>query len=177
MATNERSGLKDFLASISTIKGDLSNITAPPFLLASQSTVQFPSYWSENPPLFVGPAKESDPLKRTVLVLKWFLAALKRQQYAGRDPSEGVKKPLNAFLGEVFCAKWEDEEGETRIVSEQVRCVLADHRRWHKRAQCTDTPLSHHPPITACYLWNDKHGVRVGTSSFDPRFKTDLGLG
>ena len=121
MATDERSGLKDFISSIATIKGDLSNITAPPFLLASQSTVQFPSYWSENPPLFVGAAKEPDPLKRTVLVLKWFLAALKRQQYAGREPSEGVKKPLNAFLGEVFLAKWEDEQGVTRIVSEQVR--------------------------------------------------------
>jgi hypothetical protein len=88
----------------------------------------------------VAPAKEPDPLKRTVLVLKWFLAALKRQQYAGRDPSEGVKKPLNAFLGEVFTAKWEDEDGATRIVSEQV---------------------SHHPPITACYLWNERHGVHA----------------
>lgn len=123
MATENRSGLKDFIASISTIKGDLSNITAPPFLLATQSTVQFPSYWAENPKLLVAPAKEPDPLKRTVLVLKWFLAALKRQQYAGRDPSEGIKKPLNAFLGEVFLAKWEDDEGLTRIISEQVRYV------------------------------------------------------
>nr|GFD56721.1 hypothetical protein [Tanacetum cinerariifolium] len=47
----------------------------------------------------------------------------------------------NAFLGELFMGRWEDEElGETRLVSEQV---------------------SHHPPITACYIWNDKHGVRA----------------
>jgi len=65
---------------------------------------------------------------------------LKRQQYAGRDEKDGVKKPLNAFLGELFFAEWSDEMGETKLISEQV---------------------SHHPPITACYLWNDQHGVRA----------------
>jgi hypothetical protein len=57
--------------------------------------------------------------------LKWFLAALKRQQHAGRDPSAGVKKPLNAFLGELFFAEWPDSEfGVTKLISEQVRYAL-----------------------------------------------------
>lgn len=73
-------------------------------------------------------------------MLKWFLASLRGQQYAGRDPSDGVKKPLNAFLGEIFVGELGSEGNETRIVSEQV---------------------SHHPPVTACYLWNAKHGVRA----------------
>ena len=107
--------------SIATIKGDLSNITAPPFLLASQSTVEFPSYWAEHPSIFVAPASEPDPQKRALLVLRWFLAALKRQQYAGRDENAGVKKPLNAFLGELFFAQWQDQSGVTKLVSEQVR--------------------------------------------------------
>jgi hypothetical protein len=69
------------------------------------------------------------------------MGSLRNQQYAGRSEEEGVKKPLNAFLGELFLGKWEDEElGETRLVSEQV---------------------SHHPPITACYIWNDKYGIRA----------------
>lgn len=151
MATTERSALKDFLAvceivtkclyiyiyhgspspfqhtsntvfqSIATIKGDLSNITAPPFLLGSQSTVELPSYWAENPSNLVAPASEPDPEKRALLVLRWFLASLKRQQYAGRDEKDGVKKPLNAFLGELFFAQWKDESGITKLVSEQVR--------------------------------------------------------
>jgi hypothetical protein len=76
-----------------------------------------------------------------VLVLKWFLASLRRQQYAGRDPSTGVKKPLNAFLGELFFAEWSEEGcGVTKLVSEQV---------------------SHHPPITACRLWNKDFGISV----------------
>jgi hypothetical protein len=73
-------------------------------------------------------------------VLKWFLASLRGQQYAGRDPKDGVKKPLNAFLGEIFVGEIGDKGDETRLVSEQV---------------------SHHPPVTACYLWNAKHGVRA----------------
>ena len=72
--------------------------------------------------------------------MKWFLSSLKGQQYAGRDPSDGVKKPLNAFLGEVFTGSCGSPDDETHLVSEQV---------------------SHHPPVTACYLWNDKAGIRA----------------
>lgn len=136
-----RSALKDFLASIATISGDLSNITAPPFLLAENSTVEIPQYWCDHAHLFVRQAWGETEEQRALNVLESFMSALRNQQYAGRDESEGVKKPLNAFLGEMFLGRWEDEElGETRLVSEQV---------------------SHHPPITACYIWNDKHGVRA----------------
>lgn len=75
-----------------------------------------------------------------MLVLRWFLIALKGQQYAGRDPEQGIKKPLNAFLGELFLAEWNDKAGKTKLVSEQV---------------------SHHPPVTACCLWNEEHGVKA----------------
>jgi len=68
------------------------------------------------------------------------LACLKRQQYAGQDVDAGIKKPLNAFLGELFFAEWDDEGSVTKLVSEQV---------------------SHHPPITACRLWNEEAGVEV----------------
>jgi hypothetical protein len=137
--SENRSTLREFLASIATISGDLSNITAPPFVLATQSTTELPQYWAEHPSILVAPASEPDPQKRALLVLKWFLSSLKNQQYAGRSEKEGVKKPLNAFLGELFIAHW-DDEGVTRLISEQV---------------------SHHPPVTACCLWNEKHGVRA----------------
>jgi hypothetical protein len=117
----------------------LSNITAPPFLLAEHSTVEIPQYSANHPKLFVAPALAKTPEERALRILKWFLGSLKNQQYAGQDPSDGVKKPLNAFLGELFLGSFKDEEaGETRLVSEQV---------------------SHHPPVTACYLRNDKYGV------------------
>ncbi|KAK6430998.1 hypothetical protein LTR95_012843 [Oleoguttula sp. CCFEE 5521] len=149
---SQNSALKQFLLhksvsdfpekaeSIGTLKGDLSNITAPPFVLADKSTTEFPRYWISHPDIFVAPASETNDAKRSLAVLKWFLASLRGQQYAGRKPSEGVKKPLNAFLGELFVAEIGPAGEETRLVSEQV---------------------SHHPPVTACYLWNQKHGVRA----------------
>ncbi|KAJ9612720.1 hypothetical protein H2204_014977 [Knufia peltigerae] len=136
--SESRSKLKEFIASISVIRGDLSNITAPPFVLDTKSTVELPAFWAERPSVFVAPAASEDPAERALLVLRWFIAALRNQQYAGRSEDEGVKKPLNAFLGEVFLAKWQDEVGTTRLVSEQV---------------------SHHPPVTACRVWNEEHGV------------------
>lgn len=71
----------------------------------------------------MAPAKEADPEKRALLVLKWFLSTL-HQQYCSRSEKLGSeKKPLNPFLGELFIGKWagDTEVGETALVSEQVR--------------------------------------------------------
>lgn len=99
----------------------MSSLTAPPFILSGTSLTEFSSYWCEHPSIFVAPAKEADPEKRALLVLKWFLTTLK-QQYASRSEQYGnEKKPLNPFLGELFLGKWEDEAGTTELISEQVR--------------------------------------------------------
>lgn len=73
-------------------------------------------------------------------MLKWLLNTLK-QQYCSRSEKLGSeKKPLNPFLGEVFLGHWDDEFGQTQLVSEQV---------------------SHHPPVTAYCITNEKHGIRL----------------
>ncbi|KAF8444179.1 hypothetical protein BGX38DRAFT_1095316 [Terfezia claveryi] len=132
-----------FLKSIASFNGDLASMTAPPFILSSTSLVEYSGYWAEHPALFVAPAKEQDPEKRALAVLKWFLSTLK-QQYSSRNEKLGSeKKPLNPFLGELFLAKWEDKTGEigdTVLISEQV---------------------SHHPPVTAYSIFNEKHQVRL----------------
>lgn len=69
----------------------------------------------------MAPASEPDAEKRALLVLKWYLSALKSQQYEPGNEAEGVKKPLNPFLGELFIAEWNDKVGKTRLISEQVR--------------------------------------------------------
>ncbi|EHY55677.1 hypothetical protein HRR83_007892 [Exophiala dermatitidis] len=160
-----RSRLKDFVASVAVIRGDLSNITAPPFVLDTKSAVELPAFWAERPAVFVAPASSDDPAERAVLVLKWFLASLRNQQYAGRRADEGVKKPLNAFLGELFLATWNSDAaarsgptrlGTTRLVSEQV---------------------SHHPPVTACRVWNEEHGVSAeGYTRQEITFSTTMNI-
>ncbi|KAK3299131.1 uncharacterized protein B0H64DRAFT_92639 [Chaetomium fimeti] len=129
-----------FLKSIASFNGDLSSLTAPPFILSSTSLTEFSSYWCEHPSVFAAPAQEPDAAKRALLVLKWFLTTLK-QQYASRSEQYGnEKKPLNPFLGELFLGKWEDNAGTTELISEQV---------------------SHHPPATAYNITNLPSGVRL----------------
>ncbi|KAI1363946.1 hypothetical protein F5Y08DRAFT_224330 [Xylaria arbuscula] len=129
-----------FLKSIASFNGDLASLTAPPFILSSTSLTEFSSYWCEHPSAFAAPAKEQDPAKRALLVLKWFLTTLK-QQYASRSENYGnEKKPLNPFLGELFLGKWEDAAGTTNLVSEQV---------------------NHHPPATAYSIRNEASGVHL----------------
>lgn len=91
------SSLKDFLASIASIKGDLSNITAPPFVLDTKSVVELPAFWAERPSLFVAPSASPDPAKRALLVLRWFLSSLKnRKQLLDTRFTPSKKTPLTS---------------------------------------------------------------------------------
>ncbi|KAF3483814.1 KES1 [Arthroderma uncinatum] len=131
-----------FLKSIASFNGDLSSLTAPPFIISSTSLVEFSAYWAEHPSLLVAPSREQDPQKRALLVLKWFLSTL-HQQYCSRSEKLGSeKKPLNPFLGELYLGKWADDGdiGDTLLYSEQV---------------------NHHPPVTAYTVENKKHGVQL----------------
>jgi hypothetical protein len=100
-------------------------LTAPPFILSGTSLVEYSSYWVSHPSLLIDPAKEKDPEKRAVMVLKWFISTLK-PQYSSRSENLGSeKKPLNPFLGETFVGKWDaGSDGELRLVSEQVRLAM-----------------------------------------------------
>ncbi|KAI9663401.1 MAG: Oxysterol binding protein [Trizodia sp. TS-e1964] len=140
IAPQNKGSWSSFLKSIASFSGDLSSLTAPPFILSTTSLVEYSSYWAKHPSLLVAPASEPDAGKRALLVLKWFLSTLK-PQYSSRSEKLGSeKKPLNPFLGELFLGKWQDEAGITELVSEQV---------------------SHHPPITAYSITNAEHGVHL----------------
>ncbi|KAH8674894.1 hypothetical protein BGZ61DRAFT_361041 [Ilyonectria robusta] len=143
-----------FVKSIASFNGDLSSLTAPPFILSSQSLTEFSAYWATHPPVLTAPVAEADPAKRTMLVLKWFLSTLKHQ-YASRSEQYGnEKKPLNPFLGELFLGTWSDDAGTTTLVSEQV---------------------SHHPPATAYCVRNEKTGVELeGYNAQKATFKSTI---
>ncbi|KAI3321558.1 Oxysterol-binding protein [Xylariaceae sp. AK1471] len=138
------SQMKDFLSYLTTVSGDLSNITAPPFVLSPKSVTEIPASWAARHDLFLGPAHEDDAARRALLVLKNSLCSLKSQVYDTTGSDAGPKKPLNAFLGELFIGEFAgadgdgDGESSTRLISEQV---------------------SHHPPVTACVLYNRKLGI------------------
>ncbi|KPM36637.1 hypothetical protein AK830_g9935 [Neonectria ditissima] len=127
---------------LSTVRGDLANITAPSFFLAPSSVVENPHCWAQRPGVFVAPAIEDDPQRRSLLVLRMFLIGLRNQLYVAGAPDVSIKKPLNAFLGELFLASWNDPQSNaaTRLVAEQV---------------------SHHPPITAMHIASEEHGIHT----------------
>ena len=144
-----------FFKNMATFKGDLSSLTAPPFILSPVSLTEFSQYWSEHPDLLLATNNKgaqfepkfdgveyTDDLNQFLFVVRWFISTLK-SQYCSRNESMGSeKKPLNPFLGEVFVGKWEHESplGTTYCLSEQV---------------------SHHPPVTAYSIFNDTNKVSL----------------
>ncbi|KAH8114912.1 Oxysterol-binding protein [Phellopilus nigrolimitatus] len=138
----QRGSWTSFLKSIATFTGDLSSLTAPPFILSPISLTEFPAYWCERPELFAAIADGPTAEDRALRVLKWFISTLKGQ-YTTRNESMGSeKKPLNPVLGELFYGRWPDKNGRglTELVVEQV---------------------SHHPPITAYYISNESKGLAL----------------
>ncbi len=137
-------------------------MTGPPSLLAPSSVVEVGQCWAQRPSIFTAPALEPCSQKRALLVLRWFLASLRSQLYIGVDhpannscnspatkpassaPSTSIRKPLNAFLGELFLATFPspcpETNNTTHLVAEQV---------------------SHHPPITAMHVSSPEHGIRA----------------
>jgi hypothetical protein len=90
-----------------------------------------------------------------LLILKWFLLSLKRQFYIGGG--DGIKKPLNPFLGELFIASYTEGDSTAHLVTEQV---------------------CHHPPITAAYMWDEAHGIHGhGYFRVEMVFNTGFGSG
>ncbi|KDQ54554.1 hypothetical protein JAAARDRAFT_398176 [Jaapia argillacea MUCL 33604] len=100
----QRGSWTSFLKSIASFSGDLSSLTAPPFILSPVSLTEFPAYWCERPELFAAIADATSDEDRAKRVLRWFISTLKGQ-YTSRNESMGSeKKPLNPVLGEVFYA-------------------------------------------------------------------------
>ncbi|KAJ6526590.1 hypothetical protein DFH09DRAFT_1187541 [Mycena vulgaris] len=138
----QRSSWTSFIKSLASVSGDLSSMTAPPFILSPVSLTEFPAYWCERPELFADIANGKTPEERALSVLKWFISTLKGQ-YTSRNESMGSeKKPLNPALGELFYGTWPDKNGrgKTNLLVEQV---------------------SHHPPITAYVIENQSKGLKL----------------
>ncbi|RPD60801.1 Oxysterol-binding protein [Lentinus tigrinus ALCF2SS1-7] len=138
----QKSSWASFLKSIASFSGDLSSLTAPPFILSPISLTEFPAYWCERPGLFAAIGDAETEQDRSIAVLKWFISTLKGQYTSRNEKLGSEKKPLNPVLGELFYGHWPDVDGrgQTNLVVEQV---------------------SHHPPITAYYICNPTKGLAL----------------
>lgn len=95
-----------FFKSMATFKGDLSSLTAPPFILSPVSLTEFSQYWSEHPDLLLATNNKgqqfepkfdnveyTDDLNQFLFVVRWFISTLK-SQYCSRNESMGSEKNL-----------------------------------------------------------------------------------
>lgn len=142
----QRSSWTAFVKGIATFAGDLSSLTAPPFILSPVSLTEFPAYWTERPDLFSAISGAATEEARMLAVLRWFISTLKGQYTSRNDSMGSEKKPLNPVLGELFYGSWPDRNGrgETKLIVEQV---------------------SHHPPITAYHISNESKNIFLDGSS------------
>ncbi|WVQ83762.1 hypothetical protein IAT38_005906 [Cryptococcus sp. DSM 104549] len=138
----QKAGWTSFIKSLTRMTGDLSSMTAPPFILSPVSLTEFPAYWCEHPTVFASISEGKTEFERMERVLRWFICTLKGQYTTRNEKMGSEKKPLNPVLGELFYGIWPDQNGrgETRLIVEQV---------------------SHHPPITAYYVENKTAGVKL----------------
>jgi hypothetical protein len=68
-----------YTQSLASMTGDLSSMTAPPFILSPTSLTEFPAYWGERPELFAEISQGRDEADRAERVLRWFICTLKGQ--------------------------------------------------------------------------------------------------
>ena len=102
---------KDLVKSIASFRGDLSTLTAPPFILAPASLLEYCHFWYAGYEEIRKPAliPKENAEERFLAVVHVFTSIMK-QQYTQRNVSDGFeKKPLNPFLGELFVGRVEGD--------------------------------------------------------------------
>eukprot|EP00158_Paraphelidium_tribonemae_P009665 Partr_v1_DN28927_c4_g1_i11_m25252 putative Oxysterol-binding protein len=130
-----RSAFTAFLRQIGTFTGDLSQLTAPAFLLSGTSLLEYSTHWCDFPHLLHAISACDDAAERTLFVARWFLSTL-YGSYHERCADGSEKKPYNPVLGEQFFTRWQED---------------APAATW-KSAECVVEQVSHHPPISAFHI-------------------------
>lgn len=164
-------------------------MTAPPFFLAPSSVVEVGHCWAQRPGVFAAPALEPDAARRSLLVLRMVLIALRSQFYVAGSPTVSIKKPLNAFLGELFLASWTHvpntsskrpkaeatATGSTATDGLGLGMGSGDGRPASTRLVAEQ--VSHHPPITAMSIVDAEHGIRAdGYARVEMTFSTSVDI-
>lgn len=116
------------------------------YTVSSDSFCLIREYWVAQPELFAAIPRSDNEVNRLLAFIKWFISYL-NASYRRRVPKgQWERKPFNPVLGEQWFMSWQEVAGcgETKVICEQV---------------------SHHPPVTAFYIKNDKAGVTLNGHS------------
>ncbi|KAL0224898.1 hypothetical protein RCL1_002810 [Eukaryota sp. TZLM3-RCL] len=135
-----RSILKELLKQV-RVGQDLSRITLPTFILEPRSMLEKLTDCQTHPYLLSGVRLMRHPLDRIVAIARWYVSGFHTRP-------QGVKKPYNPLLGEVFKANWEfpglsSSPSTIEFIAEQV---------------------SHHPPVSAFLMTAPQDGYSISCS-------------
>ncbi|KAF7307762.1 hypothetical protein MKEN_01136300 [Mycena kentingensis (nom. inval.)] len=138
----QRSSWTSFLKSIASVSGDLSSLTAPPFILALCCDCRCTIRGGSRQSRFEMVHRAFFLPFSAVYTDLWLKSTLKGQYTSRNETMSSEKKPLNPALGELFYGNWPDKNGrgQTDLLVEQV---------------------SHHPPITAFCISNRSKGLTL----------------
>jgi len=128
---------------------NLSRIPLPTFILEPRSMLEKLTDFMAHGELLIQVPKIPDPLDRMVGIVKWYLSGFYIRP-------QGVKKPYNPILGEIFRCSWRNEEGGSQDKASVTHYVAEQ--------------VSHHPPVSALYICNRKEGFVIN-GSIHPRSK------
>ncbi|OLY84921.1 Protein kes1, partial [Smittium mucronatum] len=140
--SSQGTSLLSYFKSLLTFKGDIFSLTSPSYLLSGQSLLELSTHWGDYIQLLLEITHDMAPREKVLYISRWMVSQFKGsynpQPTLGSRPG-GVKKPYNPILGEQFHATFPSQKhGDTILVCEQV---------------------SHHPPITAVYIYNEKEQI------------------
>ncbi|KHJ49486.1 hypothetical protein D918_00613 [Trichuris suis] len=138
---------------------DLSKVVLPTFVLEPRSFLEKLADYYYHSDLLTEAIRENDPYKRIQLVLKFYLSGFYKKPKVNHNCPflrlrvrrfvayllQGLKKPYNPVLGEMFRCYWHSPEtgSKTFYIAEQV---------------------SHHPPVSAFFVTNRKAGFNIAGS-------------
>eukprot|EP00696_Hemimastix_kukwesjijk_P015557 gnl/Hemi2/3776_TR1323_c0_g4_i1.p1 gnl/Hemi2/3776_TR1323_c0_g4~~gnl/Hemi2/3776_TR1323_c0_g4_i1.p1 ORF type:complete len:374 (-),score=120.66 gnl/Hemi2/3776_TR1323_c0_g4_i1:147-1268(-) len=119
-----------------TIGASLDSFAMPMFIFEPRSFLESLTDFTTHCQLLTGIDRISDPVQRLLAITRWYMSGYHLKP-------QGVKKPYNPLLGEIFRSHYihdNPEDGATLFVAEQV---------------------SHHPPISAFHIENTAHRMSI----------------
>lgn len=149
-----KSAFLSFISSLGSATGDLSQLTAPAFLLNGTSLLEYSTHWADFPALlYAVNTPKSSEAERMAAVSRWFMSTL-YGSYHERCAQGSEKKPYNPILGEQFHCVWHESDpvpSPPAVPLEGDLQVLNGLSGW-QQAECTVEQVSHHPPVTAFHV-------------------------
>lgn len=130
---------------------DLSRITFPTFILERKSMLERVTNLLQQPDILIQANNELDPIKRFLLIVKWYNSCW-------HIAPKAVKKPLNPILGEYFTCYWDLPNNNN---TNNTTGNTTDNTTNINRAYYIAEQTSHHPPKSSYFYTIPSQNLRI----------------